>query len=117
MWRHKSFGHVDIFFEAEDGTVILVNASPWQMGVMHIDKPLGVYLELLKAGSRSNHCCLKMKSSTEEDNEHQRGAVNCVSIVKAILGLRGVFIITPYQLFKLIKRKGGQTIWQQQQSH
>ena len=39
----------------------------------------------------------------------------CVSLLKQLLGLRGV-IVTPYQLFCAIKRDGGRVIFQQKET-
>lgn len=108
---NEEFGHVDLIASCGDDKTIVVVCAPWAMDIELKDVPIDDYLGLLKKSEESK-ACVEMKSAKSSDNFLPRGAITCVSVAKALMGIRGFLAITPYQLFKKLKKTGGNVLWE-----
>lgn len=71
--------------------------------IIHIPKSLLSYEELTEG------CTVVQITSKIDTNQtcYTIGMNSCVDVVKRILGIKGMFIITPYQLYKRLLRWDG----------
>lgn len=114
-FRHPSLAHVDLALPVGGDRTLILTSSPWQICPLVYEKSIEDYLEEALKNIPDMRACIKFKSVTQSDNYRARGIITCISFVKAVLGLRGFFLVTPYQLFKKLKKMGGTVLCQPQQ--
>lgn len=102
--KHKDFGHVDLVRKLGDDKTLFIMVAPWQVSVEILNSPLDEVLDTLR---REVTACIKFRMRTAKDNYNIRGLIHCVGIAKSILGLRGCFVISPYQFYKQLISLGG----------
>lgn len=107
--KHRDWSHIELFYVDHVGKVTVIAMTPWQVSIGETGLTLNETLKKLK---KTSTACVEFVSQTKRDSFQMRGILSCVSIAKAILGLRGMFVIKPKHIYKLVKRKGGKVLWQ-----
>ena len=107
--KHREFAHVDIFRRVDETQTLQIMSSPWQISVEIIEVPIELLMGSFREGGAT--ACVRMMSRTEKDNYKWRGFIQCTSVAKAILGLRGTTKVTPKNLYDLAIKNGGVVLW------
>lgn len=107
----REYGHVDLVMSYGDEQTAIVMAAPWGINIDLLPLSLDSYLNKAEK-TEDSKACVEIKSIRALDNFLPRGAITCVSVIKALLRIRGFFVITPYQLYKRLKKLGGVVLWE-----
>lgn len=110
-WWHlltgRLFSHCWAFCAAGDDMIVRVDPQAW--GVHVAPMAHNVDAILLEMAQRPITALLSVTVDYKIASCHEpmRGLYNCVSQLKAMLGVRGPLILTPFQLYKrLCKHEG-----------
>lgn len=109
LFKESGWEHIDIFYEDQAGQSVFFGVAPWQIGIFESGLTLKEMLIKLRG---STTACIEVTSLTRSDNYLPRGMISCTTVVKAMLGLRGVFLNKPKQIFNVLKKKGGIVLWE-----
>jgi len=86
----------------------------WTAYRLHIEPLVGDQIDAIFYLLRTKGTCVVIDcEDLPPAANHGTAPIYCVSWVKQLLGLRG-FILTPYQLFRALKRYGGDIIYAQE---
>jgi hypothetical protein len=98
------FRHVFICLLTErEGVGYWISIDPaW--GLPLIDVQCGADTDLRAFYEGLGHRVIELERLSPPEPRWPWALANCVGVVKAVLGLKAPFVITPYQLFKRISR-------------
>lgn len=108
-WRiftRPGYRHVFAIAERAGGTVI-VNAMSHRLDADWIALPIGSYArELLER----HGCWIVAYTTSIPPRPVHRPICTCVEIVKAVLGIRAPWVLTPWQLYRWLRRRGAAVV-------
>jgi hypothetical protein len=95
---HPAFSHVYLMRERRDGGTLVIDPLKWGMAVQYVEMN---FEEALLRAAQVSTAMLGYTADYRRSSNHfvLRGPFNCVTAVKAILGLR-CWALTPRALYK-----------------
>ena len=108
---HKNFSHVAVF-KRSVATGMIIEINPCSTNLFIREHFIEDFFELM---CRPNITSVVVKSQIAPIKA--KGLITCVSITKSILGISKASIITPYQLYKFLKRNKSWEVKKQNLPH
>lgn len=104
-WR---FGHVWAFTAAGDDMIVRVDPLAWGIHVQPLELKIGDVLLELAQRPITGMLSITVDYKISSVDDVRRGVYSCVSVLKAVLGLRKCpLVITPFQLYKYLCKHEG----------
>ena len=100
---HPGFQHCFAFRDAGNGTTLIVNQVGTRMQCEVA--PLGMADMVLDLTACGGRCVLLVIRTPAPAGPYLRGPMTCVETVKALLGIRAWWILTPRQLYRRLRRE------------
>ncbi len=104
LWKllEPGFDHVEVWKSLGDGW-LRINPTVEFLDIQAYTLPPWV---LIDADQNVKYIRVKRSIPIRDwRNSFHIGPIDCVELIKAMLGIKGFFIRTPYQLFKFLKRE------------
>ncbi len=107
-WWHpfvrKDFNHVVMLYDTAGHGTMVIEALEWGIAIRHEPKDIAECMEYY--GSHATAIVSYIANHAYNVDPVTRGVFTCVSLCKAVLGLRKCFfVITPFQLYKFLLKQ------------
>lgn len=96
-WLSQRFAHVDVWLELDEDLWLCLSGSHAYISIELINAPIPKEYVVQRVTARRR----------DDVTLNPLGLKTCVSMAKAMLGIRKPFILTPLQLYNYVKRSRG----------